>query len=67
MAAGQVEITASDDERLIGRMDLDLEALAVDADGQSVGIQMGGEFEAVSGAQLLQRPTRTSRLLGDER
>ena len=66
-AAGQVEITASDDERLTGRMDLDMEALAVDADGQSVGIQIGAEFEAVSGSQLIQRPADTSKLLGNER
>ena len=65
-AAGQIEITASDDERLMGRMDLDLQALAVDADGQSVGVQIGADFEAVSGAQLLQRATRTSKLLGNE-
>ena len=33
-AAGQVEITANDEERLTSRMDLALEALAVGADGQ---------------------------------
>ena len=66
-AAGQVEISASDEQRLAGRMELDLEALAVDADGQSVDIQTEAEFEAVPASEVIQRPTRTSRLIGDER
>ena len=66
-AAGQVEISASDDERLAGRMELDLEALAVDADGQSVDIQTEAEFEAAPASEVIQRPTRTSRLIGDGR
>ncbi|MFN2354531.1 MAG: hypothetical protein ABR512_08410 [Desulfopila sp.] len=66
-AAGQVEITAIDDKRLAGRMDLDVEALAVDADGKPVRIEVGAEFEAVPASQLIQRATDTSKLLADDR